>query len=254
MSDEKNKIVVFAALPGELKPVVKKLGALQLDRKEWPFQCFMANRRDTSILLVKTGMGYDRAERSVKIVMESYKPHCIISIGFGGAMFKQACVGDVVFASKAAILPQWEELEFPRKIQDFVNNLDNHKVSIYKGTFVTIKEWMEKEEVLDLLPYDLECPVCDMETFPIAKAAEKGRVDFYALRSITDTLSHIIPFAPYEISNSNKDVSPVKFFLLLLKKPHILPKILRLAINSHIAARSLRQTFFRLLDNIESRQ
>ena len=89
------------------------------------------------------------------------------------------------------------------------------------------------------LPRDIACPVCDRETFHLAKLACQNNVPFFAIRSITDRLYDDIPEDFFHVVDGSGNYERARAVNLLLKRPSLIPAGIRLGLNASVAAKSL---------------
>ncbi len=230
------KIAIFAAFPQELKPVLKNLTPKKRIVNS-PFVLFFSTYSSFEILLVETGAGIYNGEEAFNYVVKEHNPDFVLSIGFGGALYEGAKIGDLIWASKVFLFPSFSSLNllYP---EDTFNRL-NDKSIIQKGCFITLKKWMKKSEIEKILPQNIPFPVCEMETFPLAKLSLQKGLPFCAIRSITDTADEDIPFHPHEVTDSSGKYRFPKAIWLLLRKPKLIPKAVMLGRNSKIASYQL---------------
>lgn len=253
------RLAIFSAFPQELKYIVKNFTITKKLRK-YPFYIFFTKYSSSEIILVQMGMGTHNAEASLKYILGEYSPDFILSIGFGGALYDGAIVGDLIWASKVLLIPEgvtekskfhffesggidplydWEQylLEIPNAREIF-NKLSD-KITIHEGCVLTLKKWMKKSEVKKMLPRELSLPVCDMETFFLAKLSLQRGLPFLAVRAITDLANEEIPHDLLDVSDESGNYRFPRALCLLLYKPKLIPDMIKLGRNSKIAANNL---------------
>jgi adenosylhomocysteine nucleosidase len=232
------RLAIFAALPQEIKLILKKLNSVHTELKT-PFKIFSSRRHELHIILILSGMGVDHADQAANYILEEYKPDVIISIGFGGALYQDAEIGDLIWAPRVLLVSDSikDSLELPgaRVILSKIN----HKTVIHEGTIVTLEKWIKKADIKQALSKEIPYGVCDMETFPIAKRSLQKMIPFYAIRAITDTGIEEIPFQPDKITNASGNYAVLQAVMLILQRPFLLPKIIKLGKNSYRASKKL---------------
>ena len=203
-----------------------------------PFEIYFVEHPSHEILMVQAGMGFRSAETALRYVLKEYNPDFIASIGFGGALYRGAAAGDLIWPSKVFFISDKVEdtLELPDagKISDRLSG----KVIAHEGTVFTLQRWMKKSEIKGIIP-ELPLPVCDMETFPLAKLSVLQGLPFFAVRSITDTADEEIPHEFLTVSDKSGKYMLSRSLKLLLSKPKLIRKAARLGMTSRIAARNL---------------
>ena len=241
-------MAIFSAFPQEIKPIVKNLKAIK--SKSRPFSLFVAEYSSKEIILVQSGMGRRNAETALDYVLKEHNPDLVLSVGFGGALYDGAAAGDLIWASRIMLLPEFVGgtdsastrqdsylLKVPNA-EEMQKRL-SAKLNILQGCVLTISKFMKKAEIREILPEKLPNPVCDMETFAIARLCMERGLPFFAIRSITDMADEEIP---YELFHITDELGNYSFFLalrMLIQKPGLIPHSIRLGRNSNIASRNL---------------
>jgi hypothetical protein len=98
---------------------------------------------------------------------------------------------------------------------------------------------MRKTDIMKILSPDLVCPVCDMETFYLARLSGEQGLPFVAVRSITDRAGEEIPSEFLAVSDGSGRYDFFRALRLILLKPWLIPETVKLGINSIIASRNL---------------
>jgi adenosylhomocysteine nucleosidase len=232
------KLAVFAALPQEINPLVRSLNHVEMVRRK-PFRIFSAQFSQASILAVLTGIGITNAEAAIKYVLTDHNPDCIISMGFGGALYHNAVIGDLVWASQIHLIPAMNDdtVECPDS-QGILIQI-KQKTNIHEGVILTLRKWKKKTEIPGIFSERFPFPVSDMETFPLAKYSLQKKLPFFALRAVTDTDDEEIPFNPYEITDKAGNYRITHALALPLRRPLLIPKLIRLGRNSRKASQNL---------------
>jgi adenosylhomocysteine nucleosidase len=237
------KLAIFSALPQELKTItenIKPLRTYGLDR----FRVSCAEFSSCEITAVETGVGVKNSESALTAFLWGSDPDVILSAGFGGALYSGARAGELVWASKALLFPDGTSLDIP-DVEGTFKSLQG-RVPIKKGSVITLRDFTKKSVIINRIPLELPFPVCDMETYPLASIAARRGIPFIAVRSITDAAGEELPFEPRDISDEHGFYSFPRALKLLLRKPGVIPGIIRLGRSSKKASRSL-WSFVRLL-------
>ena len=203
-----------------------------------PFEIFLVDHRSQEILLVLTGMGTGNAEAALEYILGEYKPDFIVSIGFGGALYDAASAGDLIWPSKVFFMN--DKIEDTLELPDARNIYDrlSGKVTMCEGSVLTLQRWMKKSELKKIMP-ELPLPVCDMETFPLARLSVMRGLPFFAIRSVTDMADEEIPYELLTVSDKSGKYMLSRSLKLLVSKPKLIPKAARLGMTSRIAAHNL---------------
>jgi adenosylhomocysteine nucleosidase len=200
--------------------------------------------RDT--LLVKTGMGKERAEHATRFILERYPVTAIISLGFAGALAPELKIGDVVICSTLRCAPgpkQKEQILEPCAPDAGLLALasqgpGDRAISFCLGSGVAVLELESSTQELQELYETLHADVVDMESYWIARIASARQIPFIAIRSISDTAQHSVkPFD--QILAVDGEVLWKKAVLSFLLHPHYLMNVYTLFRNTRPAKRNL---------------
>ena len=240
------KLLLFYAFPQEVREIVriiipkKKIDGL-------PFRAVLLSHPLHEVIMVETGLGVDNAERVFLRIIEEGSAEVVISLGFCGALDAHARLGDVICASKSCLAHEGklESLSLPDNL-DLIGKI-SPDVSLRPGTFITMKKWERKQDLSTLLTPEMTLPVCDMETYPLARLCESNGISFIAIRAVSDEAHQDLPFDPGSVCGENGIYSPARALSFLLRRPDHLVHSIGLFRNSRIASRSLGRAVSALL-------
>ena len=227
---------ILSALPQELKQTVRNLKITRKVRD--PFKIFFAEHPFHEIILIETGMGSHNAEAAFEHVLAKHSPDFIVSMGFGGALYNGAEVGDLVYASR--VFDIGEKMEGAIELPDAAGMFGrlSGKISVQEGSILTLRRFMKKTEIKQIMP-QIPLPVCDMETFPLARLSTHKGLPFLAIRSITDRVDEEISPELFDIGDEFGRYKLSRALRLLFSKPRVIPEVAKLGRNSRIASNSL---------------
>ena len=235
------RLAVFSAFPQELRGMVRGSRAKKTFEKP-PLTIFCGAYSSREILLVLTAMGGRNTENAFHRVVAEYRPDFIASVGFGGALFEGAALGELIWASRVLRYKEKDieaiEVSGAGQIADSLSG----RVSMKEGCIVTLSGWMKKSLVIQRLPQGLRLPVCDMETFPLATLSARGGLPFFAVRSITDRANEDIPKEFSDVCDESGNYRLSCALRLIFNKPALVPECIRLGIASKIGATNLWRT------------
>ena len=236
------KIAVTGALPHELKALLKHVKP-QRRLPAHAFRITQVTYLFHEIVVVLTGIGTHNAEEALTSVLDAFNPDFILSIGFGGALYENASICDLVMATSVSLVSgnSVKTIQVPDESR-LLDRLGG-RTSVRAGSFFTLETLMEKKAVKPLVPMDTAFPVCEMETFPLAELALARQVPFLALRSITDRLDEEISPEFLKVTDSTGLYHALKAAGLLLRKPQLIPMAAKLATRSRKASEKLWQAF-----------
>lgn len=232
------RLAIFSAFPHEIRPLVKNLSATRISKK-LPFPLFLAPSVSGEVVVVQTGMGTRNAEASLEYVIKKYSPTIILSSGFGGALYDNAAIGELIWASRVLLMNNGisDTMDLPDSGHLF--DRLSQKLTIQEGSIITLERWMKKPEIKRTLSEPLLFPVCDMETFPLAKASLTRGLPFVAIRSITDRSHEEIPPELLSVSDESGNYRLSRAMNVLLGNPSLIPRALTLGRSSAVASKNI---------------
>ena len=113
--------------------------------------------------------------------------------------------------------------------------------SFLRGTFVTTDGILNKKSLRELLPSDISNPVAEMESAAIAQVAYTHGISFMGIRAISDPWNEELGFTIDEFCNSEMRIRPTKVLATILRRPRIIPQLIRLSGTSRTAAACLAE-------------
>ncbi len=234
------RVALFSAFPHELREISRNTGATK-PLKRNSFEISHAEYSSHRITIILTGIGIRNAERALSRVLEEQAPDIVVSMGFGGALYDGAQIGEVVWASRVLFMNEGD-----LELIDLENGRDIFErfpgaVPMREGSIVTLGTWRKKDEIRKIVTEEFSFPVCDMETFPLARLSLERGLRFFAFRSITDRGDEEIPPELLGASDESGMYSLSRAVKLLLTRPALIPGSIKLGINSQIAGKSLWQ-------------
>lgn len=242
------RAALFAAFPHEIKRVVRNLGELQVLRTH-PFSLFLGTYSSRKVIVVLTGMGATHVTESLQYVLKEYKPDLVLSGGFGGALYEGAVPGEIVSGSKAALMHDGiEEILHIPVAADILSVLPTG-VPGRRGDIVTLGRWTKKSEIRSLLGTEFSFPVCDMETYFLARLCIREEVPFAAFRSITDRADEEIPSEFLSVTDEMGRYKLSRALRLFLK-PHLMKDIVKIGRNANTAAANVWHTMRSLIERL----
>ena len=177
-------------------------------------------------------------------------PDIVLCMGYCGALSPEASTGDVIWASKTCLVEgqRLESLSLPGSPGLFKKLV--RCLPVRDGTFITMKEWMKKRDLINLVPPRMTLPVCDMETFALAHLCRGYKLPFYSIRAVTDGAHRDLPFDPRSVCDDKGIYSVTRALKLFAARPHLLLPGIELFRNSKIASRNLSRALAALFEVI----
>jgi len=254
---ERRVIGLIAAMPEEIKPLLRRVGAYAGEKCDG-YEAWRFSLGARQILLVRSGMGAERATLAARALIALERPELIVSFGFAGAVSAGTGVGEIVVADRILLCRERLFSDQPgisaEKTDELAGMLDRGPGGkgkhFRRGTFVTVAGITSKREMAALLPAWAVNPVLEMETAAVAQAAHEGNVPLIAIRAVSDGAEEELGFAIEEFFDRNLNIRVGKVLLTLARKPWIIPQLLRLAKNSRIAGENLASVLTVLMETL----
>ncbi len=230
------KIGIITAMPEETRSVVLALG----DTKKLLIggRCLRQGYvAEHEIIIVEAGMGFKNATAAVEKLVQEAHLDLLVSAGFCGGISAELRVGDVVVATALTIVSATELEDVPVEMAEACRKLVGER--LFGGLFVSTSAIMQKAQLAALLPSGSPCPVVEMESAAIARVAKANGIPFAGIRSVSDPFDEELSFSLDEFCDDRMRIRIPKVLLTIVRKPRIIPQLLRLARNSRLAADSL---------------
>jgi len=240
------RLFLFCAFPREVRQVVRMIGAREKIHG-LPFRAFRVRLPSHSLIVAETGLGIENSEAVLLHLLQTGRPDAVISLGYCGALSDEASVGDLIWASRVCLIGGQgsESLILPDdwKLAERLSL----KVPVRSGTFLTMQSWMKKGEASRFVTREMTLPVCDMETFGLARISLSRRLPFIAVRAVSDE-SHIdLAFDPKSVCDENGTYRLSRALRLFLARPGLLAHGMDLRRTSKKASRNLARAASALL-------
>ncbi|BCS51733.1 hypothetical protein [Geobacter sp. SVR] len=239
-------IGIITAMPEETAAVLKMAHHREKSRVSGRnrYRCQISGH---DIELIETGMGMLNAGWGA-LALAGQRPDLMISTGFGGGILPGLAVGDVVMAGQVL---HWVGDGFEAvPVGLYGLNSMAEVLSLPCGTFISCDAILDKTSLLPLLPSGANYPVVEMETAAVARVAAAQGIPFLGLRSISDPWDEELAFSIDDFCDETKRIRIIKVIATIIRRPGIVPQLLRLARNSRLAAAGLARSMERLLETI----
>lgn len=240
------KIVIITAMPEESRAIMRraKLREKSLISGRKRYAVLISGHE---IVLVEGGMGMLNAGWAAT-ALAAESPDLMISTGFGGAVQAGLAVGDVVLADRVL---HWSGTGFEEVAVGFYGrNEAAVSLSLQRGVFVSSDQILKKRALAEKLPAGTANPVVEMESAAVARIAASHGIPFLAVRAISDPWDEELDFSIDEFCDDTMRIRPANVFATIVRRPAIIPQLIRLARNSRVAAAALARAMERLLGHI----
>jgi nucleoside phosphorylase len=233
------RLAIFGALPQELKWVIKELGAVRGGSRNL-YHVYYASYNEIEIAVVVSSVGGDNALAAAESIYLEFQPDACLSTGYGGALYPGASEGELVWATDYMSLPaSGEALVLNNGGEEHMFPRVSASVSMKKGTIVTVERVTEKKDLIARLPQGIQNPVCDMETYMLARFCLEKGIRFFAMRAISDLANQDIPAEVADIVNRAGEPDIRRAVKVVFLRPWLIPLLIRLASSSRRASENL---------------
>lgn len=241
------RLAIFSAFPQELRCSLQGLRAERVLGGH-PFHIFLAQRSSSEIFLIQTGIGLQNSEDALKFILQEHRPDFVLSIGFGGALYSGAEIGELIWASRGLLVNDGVTETIDLSDGKEIAGRLAETIAIREGSVLTLGRRMAKSEIKSEYYQGLPSPVCDMETFPLARISVEKGIQFFAIRCITDRADEDIPPALYNVVDESGHYRFSRALALLFRNPWLVPASAKLGRNSMIASRNLWSAVRHIID------
>jgi adenosylhomocysteine nucleosidase len=246
-------IAIITAMPEETRACLKAVESAE-PQKIGSLKAFRCRMPKHDLLLVESGMGFKNAAAAAEALLGESHPDLLISAGFCGGIAPELRVGDVAVSTGLCVVAGGVVQQVPVEVaaagRNFVARQSAASTRVFASLFACTPSIMAKKQLAPLLPPGALCPVVEMESAAIAIVAVENGIPFMGIRTVSDPADEELGFSLEEFTDSHLRIRPHKVALTILRKPWIIPQLIRLARNSRIAADSLSHAVARLLASL----
>lgn len=205
-----------------------------------------------AIMLLRTGVGPQKAIRRLTETRWAHPPDCVLSIGCGGALSPNLDVGDAVIPERIVttiqggktLSPSAELTEIARECCKDLN------VRFHSKTTVSTAEVVARPEDKMALAAKYDAIAVDMESAQIAEWAGNLGVPMLSIRTISDTLEDCIPPETATIVGPTGKIILRNMFFLFLSRPKLFLEIVRLKKNLDLSLKVLEKIVLAFIQQI----
>ena len=249
-----NKIIaILGAVSEEIAEIKKEMNIsnrIRLEKSEaWPGKWL-----GKDIVLVRTGIGKQRAKEATRQVIEKFQPEVIISLGYAGALTEGMNVGDLLIAkniiSSESDSPSLE-IEGPEnskwlELAKMIPPPGNAQLKV--GRLLTVNQVVHTPKAKKELANRFQAEAVEMETLEIFLLARQNNITFISLRGISDAVNHELIDSSSFLSKDG-EISKLKASCYVLTHPSSIKKVLSLQSHAKIATQNLTDFVSKLLSN-----
>jgi adenosylhomocysteine nucleosidase len=223
-------IAIIGAIKDEIAGIKNQMQIT--DTLRWSTgNVFVGEWQGVPIVLVRSGMGRDRARRALLEVAERFSLERVISIGYAGALDPALQVGELVVADK---IVHCETLKSCLLDEELIGTMPE----ACRGTLLTVDEVAATPSEKKALREKYSAVAVDMETSALAEEAEARDLPFVSVRGITDTADQELIDCSHLVAEDG-DVSKLKAGWHVLTHPGDLKGMIGLGKHAKLATANL---------------
>lgn len=217
------------------------------------YELYRGKYENRDILLVRTGMGKERAESATKSVLEHYPVTAIVSLGFAGGLNPELEIGDVVLCSTLYSAngsvqkdPKAGPITSDANLVSLASEaLEDIEANYRIGSSVTVLQLESNPQKQQELAETFNTDIVEMESYWIARIASDWGIPFLAIRSISDRGNDVQPFD--QILSPDGKLLWKEALVLFTIRPHYLLKVFTLYTQVRVAHKYLTACVLHLL-------
>lgn len=178
-------LALVAALEDEISGLKGKMRIIDSDIYR-ESRYYRASYLDRKCILVRTGVGRERARAATRFLLKNYPVEGLVSFGFGGGLTDEIRTGDIVLCSRifnenpdAKVLSSHPDLMYAALTLEMAGSR--------QGKGLTVSRLAGTPGAKRALKAAIAADVADMESYWVARVAAERRVPFLSVRVIFDT-------------------------------------------------------------------
>lgn len=153
----------------------------------YQFSVLSGRLGERPILLCKTGVGLEAAQRAAKTLLSGHQPSWVISAGFAGGLQPELEKGHFLLATEV-MRSQQERLDLDLHFGDGI-----HAGNTHFGSLLTVDRILETSDQKKACAAETGAMAADMETYGIATACAQRGAKFLSVRVISDDVEESLP-------------------------------------------------------------
>jgi adenosylhomocysteine nucleosidase len=225
-------IAILVAVRQELRPILRRADADHVIRQEH-LDFHEGTLGGQPVALLALGIGKECARIAAEITIRCYRPDLIISSGFGGGLQPDIQDGDIVVGTEILELRKdqgdqitWDSTHKPVH-PNRIHGDDTSGIRVHYGKIMTTDEMVLRAENKARIGKATGALAVDMETSAVATVCAARKIDFLAVRCITDKVHENLPdeFNDYFVLGQ---LRPDRVFASCARDPRVLADLARL--------------------------
>ncbi len=233
------RIAIFAALPWECSAVTRHLRRASKTNLEG-HTVWSGESERGEIILMKTGIGPERAGRAARTLLTTRRFDACISTGCAGALQPELRPGDLTVATEvlsSTARQSWTtDIALHEEALALAGRID---LPAYAGPIFCSPEVLAAPATKRAVASEYRALAVEMESEPVAECAAGLEVPFLSLKTILDTMETTVDLGENLIDPASGSVRPLAVMKQLVRNPS--------AITGMMAVQRLKQASERSL-------
>lgn len=214
-------------------------------------KAFVGRWEGYHILLLRTGVGANRANQVFRQAADQFDIVQAVSIGYAGGLDPTLQVGDLLIADQLAYPGHAGKLYVDSEMVNQALALSCPEgVTAYQGGLVTVDEVVSKPVDKLSLGHMFSVMAVDMETYALAVAAKDLDIPFLSVRSVTDTADQELMDCSHLVEEDG-EVSKLKAGWHVITNPGDMKSMIELGLHAKKATESLTVFVSEYLKNLD---
>ena len=241
-------IAIFGAVKEEIagiKGAMNISDRVRLGKTDaWPGRWGQQN-----IVLIRSGVGKQRAEDSALQVIDRFQPKALISTGYAGAVQPELNVGDLMIADSIREANAEEDRKYfpdPNWLDRARSVVSPDGVKKVVGGLLTVSNVIHDPAIKRELGRNYSVQAVEMETSAIARVAEDKSLPWLSVRVISDSIDQEL-LDSSSFLGSDGEVSTLKAGWYVLTHPGSLKSALSLRTQTQFATQTITKFLSDLL-------
>ena len=241
-------LAVAAAFKEEINDYLKAGGFRVAGRND--FLRFYLSSRVANVVVAVGGVGKQRAQEATEQLIESYRPECVLSVGFAGGVQSGLSPGDLFICDRLMSIEgpaaYWQvdstqELPpLPASSLDMLSwDSDESRQKYASCGCLTVPQFASSSSMKAWLGDVFPVSIIDMESYWVAETAMSYGVPHVVVRSVLDPVDEMLPSFITETVGDGGVRRWERAIKYVVTKPNAAPKLINLAARVKGAGASL---------------
>jgi adenosylhomocysteine nucleosidase len=188
------------------------------------------------VVVVRGGMGPERATQAATWLVQHYTLHGVLSVGFAGGLQPSLATGDAVLPLQILATTAGAETVSPCALAGIIPDarLAHHAalaatqagLTQHQGTLLSSTEMVAHAAAKQQLGERFGAIAVDMESYSIGRVAAAHHLPFMVLRTIFDTQADEVPFQASRFTAADGALQPIRILSYVACHPHVLAQML----------------------------